>query len=84
MKDIVIVEIDNPEKYTHVRNYGILQQSMEETAVICFDSNMGGMCTNIKHGDYHIIPRYMWEVIDGEAIIPCCGGYIKTGLRIWR
>lgn len=84
MKDITIVRIDNPENYTHVREYGILQQLMQETAVINFDSNMGGMCTNIKHSDYHVVPSYMWEVYDGEAIIPCCGGYIRTGLKIWR
>ena len=83
MNEIKIVEIHNPEKYNKFcKKYGILVQSMQETAVINMDSNMGGMAINIKHGDYHVVPAYMWEVYDGEAIIPCCGGYIKTGLRI--
>ena len=83
MKNIVIVKIDNPEKYMYVKNYGILQQTMEETAVINFHSNMGGICTNISHGDYHIVPRYLWEVIDGEVVILCRDEYINNGLKIW-
>jgi hypothetical protein len=84
MKEVTIVKIHNPEDYfPFCRAYGILMHSMTETAVINIDSNMGGMTINIKHGDYHVIPSDMWELLDGKVIIPYYGGYIETSLKIW-
>ena len=84
MAEVTIVEIINPKRYNLHQSYGILVQQMNETSVVNFDSNMGGMCINIKNSDYRIVPPYMWEVFEGKAIIPCCGGYINTGLKIWN
>lgn len=85
MNGITIVEIHNPEKHhPYCNKYGILVRSMQETAVINMDSNMGGMAINVKHGDYHVVPAYMWELLGNEVIIPCCGGHISTGLKVWQ
>lgn len=55
---------------------------MEKTAVINWNGNTGGICTNVNHGDYNVMPDYLWDIIDGEIILPRCGGYIRTGLKI--
>jgi len=82
--EITIVEIHNPERYKpFCKGYGILVKSMDETAVINMESNLSGLDINIPHGDYHVVPKYMWEVLDNEVVIPCCGGHIPTGLKIW-
>lgn len=81
---ITIVKIKNPEIYGCER-YGILQQKMEETSIINFDSNMGGLCVNIKNEDFYNISSYMWSVIRGRVIIHCNDGtnYL-TNLRLWE
>lgn len=82
---VTIVKILNSEKYKPFsKSYGILYDILEETAVINWDSNRGGMATNVSHTDYSILPEYLWNVVDGEVVIPRCGGYIRTGLKIWE
>ena len=84
MRNLTIVKIRHPEKYKNLhQNYGILVKSMEDTAIINFDSNMGGMCINIAHEDYGVVSPDYWDVLDREVIITGYGGYIKTGLKIW-
>ena len=84
MSNLTIVKIRHPEKYKFLRqNYGILVKSMEDTAIINFDSNMGGMAINIAHEDYGVVSPDYWDVLNGEVIITGCGGYIKTGLKVW-
>ena len=84
MSNLTIVKIRHPEKYKCLRqNYGILVKSMEDTAIINFDSNMGGMCINIAHGDYGVVSPDYWDILNGEVIITGYGGYIRTGLKIW-
>lgn len=85
MDKVIIVKIFNTEKYNpYVKQYGILQDVLGETAVINFDSNRGGMCTNVSHGDYKILPDYLWNIIDGEVIVLCGDVHICTGLKIWE
>ena len=84
MENLTIVKIRHPEKYKSLhQTYGILVQSMENTAVINFDSNKGGMCVNIAHEDYGVVSPNYWDILYGEVIIECSGGYIPTGLKIW-
>lgn len=85
MKDITIVRIKNLEQYApYAKKYGILQQVLPMTAVVNFDSNMGGVCINIAHEDYALVPTYAWELINGEVVISgFCGG-THTGLKIWK
>lgn len=82
MENITIVKIREPEKYglSH-QIYGILVQSMDETAVVNFNSNRGGMTINIAHGDYDIISPDCWATCNGQVII---NGVYVTGLKIWR
>lgn len=85
MENLTIVKIRHPEKYKSLhQTYGILIQAMENTAVVNFDSNKGGMAINIAHEDYGIVSPNYWDILDGEVIIECSGGYIPTGLKIWR
>lgn len=85
MENITIVKILNPERYKSLNQiYGILVCPMEETAVINFDSNKGGLCINVAHGDYGVISPCYWDVIDGKVVVRACGGYIHTGLKIWE
>lgn len=84
MSNLTIVKIRHPEKYKFLhQNYGILVKSMEDTAIINFYSNMGGMAINIAHEDYGVVSPDYWDVLNGEVIITGCGGYIKTGLKVW-
>jgi len=81
-----IVRINNMENYTSVnKKYGILVRSMKETAIINFDSNMGGIAVNIAHGDYSILPSDMYEIRDGKVFVYDYEehGYIDAGLMIW-
>lgn len=83
MRDIIIVKINNPEKYgPFAKKYGILQDVLENTVVVNWNSNMSGICTNVSHGDYAIVPNYMWELIDGEVIINSNINPVNTGLKI--
>lgn len=85
MENITVVKIRCPEKYKLLhQTYGLLVQSMEETAVINFDSNKGGMAINIAHGDYGVVSPDYWDIYNGQVVITCYGGYIPTGLKIWQ
>ena len=87
MENLTIVKIRNPQNYEMLKNkkvvYGILISSMENTAVINFDSNKGGLAINISHSDYGVVSPDYWDILDGEVIITCYGGYIPTGLKVW-
>lgn len=84
MSNIMVVQVYNPEKYKPFgQTYGLLIQSMDETAVINWNSNMGGICTNVSHGDYGIVSPDRWDIYNNEVVIICCGGYIRTGLKVW-
>lgn len=85
MSNITIVRLKHPEKYkTYDKSYGILQQRMAEISVINLNSNMGGITINVANSDFTVVPPYMWETLPNcEVIIPCCGGYIPTGLVIY-
>ena len=84
MKELKIVKIYNPEKYAPwAKKYGILVESLMETAVINFDSNKFGNRVNIKHGEYGVMSPNYWDVLDGEVVITPCGGHIRTGLKIY-
>lgn len=79
MDKVVIVKILDTKKYNpYVKPYGILQDVLDKSAVINFSSNRGGLCINVSHGDYEILPEYLWDIIDGEVIIR----YVRTGLNI--
>ena len=83
MRKWAVVKIYDPEKYKpFAKRYGILVDSLHETAVINWDGNGGGICTNVKHGDYGVLSPDYWDVLDGEVIITPYGGYIRTGLYI--
>lgn len=87
MEEIIIVKIINREKYNNnifVKEYGVLQQKMNETAIINFDGNMGGICVNIAHDDYVIVSSHEWKTIDGRVIVSEHDKCIDTDLRIWR
>lgn len=84
MRNWQVVKIHEPEKYKpYARRYGILVNSLKETAVINFNSNAAGLCVNISHDDYGVVSPDYWDILDGEIIIKPYGGYIKTGLRIY-
>ena len=83
-----IVKITNLEDYKNIKKkYGILMQSMTETAIINFDSNMGGLAVNVKHGDYSILPSNMYKVENGKVFVydydHVPHGFIDAGLTIW-
>lgn len=87
MDKIVIIELLDTEKYRYnpyAKKYGILQDTLYTTAVINWDSNRDGICTNISHKDYKILPDHMWDIVDGEVIVLDCGVHIYTGLKIWE
>lgn len=79
-----VVKIYEPEKYKpFAKHYGILVDSLQETAVINWNGNGGGICTNVKHEDYGIMSPDYWDIAsDGEILITPYGGYIETGLYI--
>ena len=84
MENIIIVKIKDPDKYQpFAKRYGLLVDSMECTAGIMWDSTHSGVCTRVSHEDYTIVSPYMWEIFDHQIIIPCCGGYLNTGLRVY-
>ena len=78
-----IVRIKNPEMYK-VKEYGILQQKMNETSVINFNSNMCGLCVNIVHSDYEIISPQNCKLVNGKIIVYRNGVEINTGLELWE
>ena len=61
---------------------------MTETAIINFNSNMGGIAVNVKHGDYVILSsdRYIIDK-DGKVFVYDYDvkphGYVDAGLKIW-
>jgi hypothetical protein len=87
MENLTLVKIRNPQNYQMLKNkgtvYGILVSSREHSAIINFDSNMGGLAINISHCDYGVVSPNYWDILDGEIVITCCGGYIPTGLKVW-
>lgn len=85
MSKVIIVKVLNPEKYKpYGKSYGVLQATLEEIAIINWNGNAGGICTNVYHGDYNVLPDYLWDIVDGEIILSRCGGYIRTGLKIYK
>lgn len=84
MNNIIVVKIRNVDKYKpFAKTYGILVQSMEETAVINWTGIYGGICTNVSHEDYGVVSPDYWDILDGEIVITPYGGYIRTGLKVW-
>lgn len=83
MNNITVVKIYKPERYRLKNNqqYGILVQPMQDTALINFRGNCGGLCINIAHSDYGVVSPDYWKICNGEVIINGC---IPTGLRIWN
>lgn len=85
MNNITVVRIYNPEKYgLKNQEYGILVDSMQNTALVNFSGNCGGLCISIAHSDYGIVSPSYWDIYDGELVITCSGGFIPTKLRIWN
>lgn len=83
MKGLQVVRMKQIEKYKpFAKHYGILVQSMEDTAVINWDSNKSGIATNVAHEDYSIVSPDYWDIYDGEIVIRCGGGFLKTGLKV--
>lgn len=81
MNNIKVVRIYNPEKYKpFAKEYGILVDSLQETAVINWNGNRGGICTNVEHKDYYLVSPCSWDICDGEIMI---NGYVPTGLEVW-
>ena len=84
MSETKIVQIMNPERYSSLpKEYGILQYSLPETAVINFDSNRGGHAINIHHQDYRVLPSCMYEIKSGKVWVCHNGEYIDSGLMVW-
>lgn len=81
--NLIIVKIHNIERYKpFAKQYGVLQDSLESTAVINWDGNNGGICTNVAHEDYGVVSPDYWDIINGEVVINRYGGCIHTGLKI--
>ena len=85
---VKIVKIRNIEKYKNVKKkYGILMHSMVETAIINFDSNMGGEAVNVAHGDYFILPSNAYKIKNGKVFVYDYGnhshGFMDVGLTVW-
>ena len=74
MNNITVVRIYKPEKYRLKKNqkYGILVRSMQDTALVNFSGNCGGLCINIAHGDYGTVSPIYWKIYDGEVVINGC------------
>lgn len=79
---VTIVRIHNAHKYQYAKSYGVLQHVLDNTVIINWDGTIGGMTTNVAHGDYSIVPTNRWEVIGGEVHIVDPEGYYDTGLRV--
>ena len=84
MRDWKVVKLRNPLKYEpYSKQYGIMVDSLNETAVINFNSNTAGICVNVSHDDYGVVSPDYWDILDGEVVIKPYGGYIRTGLKIY-
>ncbi len=85
MSDIIVVRIYNTEKYKpFAKKYGVLEDSLIETAVINWDGTGCGICTNVSHRDYGIIHPNNVVIINGEILV--CYGYgdfERTGLKVY-
>ena len=82
---ILVVKIHNPKKYPpFAKEHGIIIDLLPCTAVVNWNGNGTVICTNIAHGDYHILPRDMYEVIHGEVYVKTrmCT-YEPTGLKVY-
>ena len=84
-----IVRINRMERYgSFVKKYGVLIRSMNETAVVNFDSNMDGIAINIAHEDYSVVSPSMYKVEGGRVFVYEYGekshGYVDTGLMLWE
>ena len=84
MMDWKVVKLRHPEKYPYSKQYGILVDSLKETAVINFNSNKAGLCISVSHDDYGVVSPDYWDIWDGEIVIKPYGGYIPTGLQIYE
>lgn len=89
MGNIIVVKIKNKNKYKNLKDvendYGMIRKSMTDTAVIGFESNIGGLCVNIAHDDYDIINPGNLIVNDGKIFIIKAGsGVVDTGLKVFR
>lgn len=82
MNNIVVVKVYKPEKYSLNQQYGILIQSMQDTALVNFTSNTSGLCVNIAHSDYGVVSPNSWKVFDNEIEVKGPNGYITTGLEL--
>lgn len=79
-----VVKLRNPEKYEPLaKQYGIMVDSLENTAVINFNSNASGICVNIPHDEYGIVSPDFWDIMDDEIVITPYGGHMRTGLKIY-
>jgi hypothetical protein len=79
--NIKLAKLTNKEKYKpFAKEYGIIVQSMQDTAVINFTSNSAGMGVNVSHKDYTIINPLYWYVKGGYIM---CNGGIHTGLKVY-
>lgn len=82
MNNITVIKVYKPDKYNLHQRYGILKQSMQDTALINFSGNTSGLCVNIAHSDYGVISPDYWDILNGEVVVTPYGGYIRTGLMI--
>lgn len=85
MDNIKVVKIRNPENYNSwVKEYGILIDSMPNSAMINFDSNKGGICVTIAHEDYYILHPCEWNISKtGRVIVHGSFEDYLTDLIIW-
>lgn len=82
---ITIVEITRPGNYRSpgVKRFGVLLKRMTDTAIVNFHNNIGGLCVNIAHGDYRVVPVTDWVIVGGEVVVLKCDGQnYYTGLEI--
>lgn len=82
MNNITVIKVYKPDKYNLRQRYGILKQSMQDTALINFSGNTSGLCVNIAHSDYGVVSPDYWDILNGEVVVTPYGGYIRTGLMI--
>lgn len=83
MRDIIVVEIKNPEKYQPFgKRYGILVNSMECTAGIQWKGLRSCLETRVAHEDYVVISPYLWEIFNGEIFVKRICGWVPTGLVV--
>lgn len=86
VRDIIVVKILNPEKYITVAgvSYGILVDSLINTAIVDIRGRVPHYYVTIGHEDYAVVPRKNWDVVDGQIFIKdfCGRGLVKTALFV--